>query len=87
MFEGFPNALCEAMLCGCIPVGSDVAAIPEIIGDTGYILRKRSVALLRELLNNADSSQSELKSSPRTRIKENFPIERRARELVNEISD
>ena len=29
--EGFPSAICEAMLCECIPIGSDVAAIPDII--------------------------------------------------------
>ena len=32
MAEGFPNALCEAMLSGCIPIGSSVFSIPEIAG-------------------------------------------------------
>ncbi len=39
--EGFPSAICEAMLCGCIPIGSDVAAIPAIIGEAGFIVVKR----------------------------------------------
>ncbi|MBK8348626.1 MAG: glycosyltransferase family 4 protein, partial [Saprospiraceae bacterium] len=34
MTEGLPNTLCEAMLCGCIPVGSEVGAIPQVIGAT-----------------------------------------------------
>jgi glycosyltransferase involved in cell wall biosynthesis len=34
MFEGFSNALCESMLCGCIPIGSSVARIPDIIDES-----------------------------------------------------
>jgi len=33
--EGLPNALCEAMLCGCIPVGTNVGDIKITIGNTG----------------------------------------------------
>ncbi len=86
MFEGFPNALCEAMLCGCIPIGSNVAAIPEIIGNTGFLLSKRDVSLLIETLRNANSAMELDSSSPRNRILNSFPIERRKKELVNAIS-
>jgi glycosyltransferase involved in cell wall biosynthesis len=34
--EGIPNVLCEAMLCECIPVGTDIPGIKETIGDTGF---------------------------------------------------
>lgn len=36
--EGMPSSLAEAMLCGCVPVGSNVNGIPLLIGDTGVIV-------------------------------------------------
>lgn len=50
MSEGFPNALCEAMLSGCIPIVSNVGAMPFIVGNDGYVLSNKSVEKLSELL-------------------------------------
>ena len=44
--EGFPNALGEAMASGCVPIGSAVGAIPEIIGDSGVILTEKNLRVL-----------------------------------------
>ena len=84
--EGFPSAICEAMLCECIPIGSDVAAIPEIIGDTGYLLKKRDENELEKLIIQALSSKKEnLGLKARERIIERYPPEEREK-LVNLIN-
>jgi glycosyltransferase involved in cell wall biosynthesis len=82
--EGFPNALCEAMLCGCIPIGSSVSGIPTIIGNTGFILEKRDLFSLNKLVNKALSltDRSELAIAARNRIIENFTYLRRQEELT-----
>ena len=80
MFEGFPNALCEAMLCGCIPIGSDVAGIPDIIGENGYILRKKNSTDLEKIIKGLkDNSLTDI--DVRNQIRDNYPIERRTKEL------
>ncbi len=85
--EGFPNALCEAMLCESIPIGSEVFGIPDIIGDTGFILKKKDVALLKNLVDEAvKSDKITLAKKARQRIIENFPEEKREQKLLSVIS-
>ena len=83
--EGFPNAVCEAMLCNCIPIGSNVAALPIIIGDAGYILMKRDKLFLMRLLEDIlGDDKSELQSG-RDRILSNFNIQRRSEILLEKV--
>ena len=85
--EGFGMSLCEAMLCGCIPIGSAVNMIPEIIGETGFILEKRSMKDLTTLLKQIATEQNNtaLGKSARTQIISDFSIEKRAFKLLKEV--
>ena len=83
MAEGFPNSICEAMLCECIPIGSDVFSIPEIIGDSGFVLKKRDPTLLKQLITRAlaATNKAELMKRARARIADNYTLAQRAEKL------
>src|SRR5688500_6309781 len=57
--EGFGISVCEAMLCGCIPIVSDVGMLPEIAGQDGYILKKKDVHQLLALIEKAKNEYSD----------------------------
>lgn len=85
--EGFPNGICEAMLSGCIPIGSSANGIPSIIGDTGLILRKKDIDLLvyqlYPIFALSPESKNDLALRARNRIKNRFPISKRAHAFYN----
>jgi glycosyltransferase involved in cell wall biosynthesis len=83
MAEGFPNALCESMLCGCIPIVSDVFSMPEIIGDSGYVLKERNLDQLKSLIHDAIEDPLSKKSElARNRIKESYSLTKRKDALI-----
>ncbi len=81
--EGMPNAVAEAMLCGCIPVGSDVNGTATLIGDAGIVIERADVELWAQAVARALDKDSG--DAARSRIREEFTVERRCtglREIV-----
>ena len=83
--EGFPNALGEAMACGCIPIGSAVGAIPEIIGDTGLLLKRKELGTLQTLIQDWMAGKTQL-TSPRARVERYFTYAHRRHLLLQALS-
>jgi glycosyltransferase involved in cell wall biosynthesis len=81
--EGFPNSLAEAMLCGCVPIGSAVGDIPNIIGDAGFILERKNTLKLTSIIKSLDSINFDfLRKKARERVSSNFTYERRKEKLL-----
>ncbi len=90
LFEGMPSTNCEAMLCGCIPVGSDVNGIPDIIGDTGIVVTKKDITLISNSISQALELPESTGIRARERICSMFEIGKREREIteiVNHITN
>lgn len=85
--EGLPNTLCEAMLCECIPIGSNVNGIPKAIGDTGFILNKKDPIILKELISEALLKPDNYGQLARERIIKMFPLEKRVDSLISIFND
>jgi len=79
MREGLPNALCEAMLCECVPVGADVQGIRTAIGDVGFYAPYGDSKATAEAIKKAIIADKGKEA--RERIKKSFPMEKREAEL------
>ena len=83
MFEGMPSTLCEAMMCECIPVGSNVNGIPKIIGDTGFIVYKKNIDETMLALSKAVNAPDSIGIKARQRVLTNFSLDARKDKLLN----
>lgn len=82
--EGMPVSLGEAMLCECIPVGSNVNGIPDAIADTGVLVYKRNIFELSEALNKAFTLNTGVKARQHTL--EHFSMEKREEKLISALN-
>ena len=81
--EGFPNSLGEAMACGCIPIGSAVGAIPEIIENEHLVLRQKNIDNLIQLIHKLKNQDlTKLQQEAEMQIRQNFNFKKRKESLL-----
>ena len=83
--EGLPNSLCEAMLCGCIPVGTAVGGIPAAIGETGQVVPYGNVEQMKQAIGVALLSSPQLPESGRDRIIRKYQLAAREAALLTHL--
>ena len=83
--EGLPNSLCEAMLCGCIPIGSRVFGIPDAIGRTGFLFdTEKDLDQIAAFINSGLGADNYKKA--RNRVIKKYDISKRAEKIKQNIS-
>ena len=83
--EGHPNALCEAMLCECIPVVSDAPGNTSVVGKSGFCVpygnHEKTAMAIRTALD------SDLGPKTRERIINLYPLNKREDSFCKIIND
>ena len=85
--EGLPNVLCEAMMCGCVPVGSRVFGIPDGIGDAGFVVDTPEPTVIVAAIRRALDEAPARREAARRHIAEHFSRARRHAALVQLVDD
>jgi glycosyltransferase involved in cell wall biosynthesis len=82
--EGLPNSLCEAMLCGCVPIGSRVFGIPDVIGNTGILFdNENDLEKIAQFIKSEFGFENFKKA--RKRVIQNFDISIRTEKIKKSI--
>lgn len=85
-YESFCCAVAEAMLCGCIPLVSKKGALPEVVGESAYLLENSSGEEIKDKIRYLNS----LSFKPdgyRNRIKTMFSLEKRKKEIFKIVEE
>lgn len=85
LHEGLPNALCEAMLCECVPVGTQKNGIVTAIGNIGFYSPYGDPRATAEVIEKAMNSDKGKEA--RERIIKMFPTEKREKKLIEIIHE
>ncbi len=83
--ESFGCSVAEAMLCGCVPVVSRRAALPEVVGEAGEYTEALEPAALADAISRAFASGGG--AAARERILREFPLSRRREALLRAVAE
>jgi glycosyltransferase involved in cell wall biosynthesis len=86
-FEGLPNSVCEAMLCGCVPVCSDVGGMRTPVTGHGFLVPWGDPATLAAAIMEAMARPSAAGLQGRESIASRFTLERREQGLMKLIGE
>ena len=92
IWEGLPNALLEAMACGCCSLTSDAGGIPEVIthGVDGFLLSRSKLSYLGtavlEFLELKPDIKQQIETAARDRILADFSLAAEQKRLMKVLS-
>ena len=80
LWEGMPNALLEAMACGCVCIASDAGGIPDVMstGQQGFILPRSQLHRLGDavldVLSLSDAEREQIGANARSHICQHYSL-------------
>ena len=84
--EAFGLSMAEAMYCKCVPVVSDRGALPEIVGETGFVVPyddpKKTGEFVKKVIDENISGEDAHK-----RVKENFTLDIHRKRLLSVVEE
>ncbi|WP_167604643.1 glycosyltransferase [Maribellus sediminis] len=80
--EGLPSTICEAMLCGSIPVAMNVGGVANLVENHGILLQEWNTAETIKLLTE-NSYKEEQRRKNRDFIVTNYSIDKRYNDLMS----
>lgn len=78
--EGLPNALCEAMMYGCIPLGTNIGGIPKAIDRLGLVMEDWNYKEAEDFIYKNHNKLE--RAIFREYIKSNFDLKFREEQLI-----
>lgn len=85
--ESFGVSIAEAMLHGCIPIVTNEGGMPEIVGNTDYIVPRETSEICRTINNISLSNMPDMQVDVAKRITTCFSKAKRKELLVTLVSD